>query len=59
MKPTPETKHAVLWSDAAKDFTLHSFVETNEVEEAYEFVFECTVTGQRRRWGLQRIPEVN
>lgn len=59
MKPIPETKHAVLWSEAAARFTLHSYLETIEVEEAFEFVFECTVTGQKRRWGLQRIPEMN
>lgn len=60
-KPIPETKTAVLWSDGVNQPTLHTFVESRELDDGsgWELIWECSVSGKQRRWGYVSPPEVN
>ena len=58
--PEPERKTATLISAGFSEptVTLHRHVETREVVlpgpdgMAWEHIFECSVTGERRRYGV-------
>lgn len=61
--PKPETRTALLANPALTQnrVTLHRFLETRECVlegadggPAWEFIFQCTVTGFERRWGTCR-----
>lgn len=59
MKPSPETKEVLLVAPGASEATLHFWVETRECTlpgpdgAAWEFIFECSKTGARQRYGCQ------
>ncbi len=65
MKPVPQTLFAFLPSKGypRPKATLHKFLETRECiisktgtrADAYEFIFECTETGEERRWGCVNL----
>ena len=61
--PKPETLRAILPSfgyepGGRPTWTDHHYVETRESSvagpngEAWEFIYECEVTGVERRWGI-------
>lgn len=58
--PTPEKKRAILFN--GDEFTRHVYSETRLTDRAhrstvgYEFVFTCTKTNRRRRYGFERVP---
>ncbi len=59
--PNPMQRHPIL-VNADGEATHHVFVETRPctiparvgvpASDAWEFVYECSRTGQQRRWGL-------
>lgn len=54
--PRPQTLTANLESEGIKGtVTLHRYVDTIPCDvggPAFEFIYECSLTGARRRWGL-------
>ena len=63
MTPRPVTREAMLWSEKAGWFTLHFYVETRPCTvrdgAAWEHIYECIRTGERRRWGCDQREELN
>lgn len=55
--PKPETREAMLMSEGSWKWTRHHYVSTRECVlpspdgAAWEFMYQCSVTGVVRRWG--------
>lgn len=68
LRPEPENKRVMLVRDGLRprglaDFTPHRYVKTEECVlgsgPAWEHIFECEVTGARRRFGAEKRSDLS